>query len=301
MKKIKEISLWTSYAFYGSNIDQFYKDKLRVSRHWISYERTPLTKEETCAKWSYKTDNKTFEDKFDSLCECLERSLNVDATFPFKTDCGSFSIRIFYEDDTYDTQEFFSSFQFNRLNDLADAFMAIIPNNEIFPDLLNCNELGDANKTLLQATASKYWTDKNFEFTEKESEALTKLYIAVGIGFECWAMQNNEIYNVLCELFERMGFESMEFKEDRFDASNMYYREKNIGKMIEWISKLTYKQAGNFLYATICWRKVSDAMGGQFSREFDTFLIYLLNVIFDRRSSFSVLDMFGERFFWHVN
>ena len=144
MKNIKEISLWTSHVFFAPSIDDsMYKDKLRISKNWISYERLSFPNNKVINQWSLKTTNEDFESKFTLLSHEVINVFERDQAFIKMTDIGGYSIRVTYDDDTYDTEEFSSNFHFNKMDNLAQAFLDMIPGDELFSDFLLFDEIDD--------------------------------------------------------------------------------------------------------------------------------------------------------------
>ena len=131
--------------------------------------------------------------------------------------------------------------------------------------------------------------------TNKEIKALAKAYLSTSIYWEHLAFQNDETYNTLANLFERMGFDRHSF--DLYHASDILFREDSIDSMIKMIKVMSYKERGSLLYSIIYWRYISDPMGGQFDDYFDTFLIYLLNSIFVKRTNHDIFNGIREIIF----
>ena len=119
----------------------------------------------------------------------------------------------------------------------------------------------------------------NVLFTPEEINAIEKLYLSVAFGDEKKAMQDEKTYQILINLFQRMGFS---YNYDQLSIRSHYYFGKDIDKIISLSDDLDYEECGNLLYFIVKDRQASDPTSGQFSKYFNTFLIYLLNKVFDK-------------------
>ena len=152
MKKIKEVSLWTNHVLFAQGINSStYKDKLRISKNWISYERLSFPEEKVINQWSLKTSNEEFQNKFLVLGHEVMIAFEENQVSRKLMNSGSYSIRVTYDDDACETKEFFSNFHFNNMDALAQAFLDMIPGEELFPDFLLFDEINDIDVNKLDA------------------------------------------------------------------------------------------------------------------------------------------------------
>ena len=138
-KDVKEISLATKYVFmvYDENA---YTDLLRVSNGWVSYKRTNFhTKKEMCS-WSYQSTSNALKGKFEDLTDAFYHEYHCPHEEICATDHGSFNVRVTFKDDTYVDFHRMGDFHMVGLDNQAKAFLALIPNGEPYPDLLDMNE-----------------------------------------------------------------------------------------------------------------------------------------------------------------
>ena len=124
-------------------------------------------------------------------------------------------------------------------------------------------------------------------FSDKEVDAISKLYLSAAIGFEHLSLQDEEVHETLKSLFQKMGFES---NDDCYAFRDLVFHNDKVDEMIKMAKDLTYKEKGNLLFSVIEMRYGSDPMGGQFNRHFDLFLIYLVNSIFGFNSENSIIN-----------
>ncbi len=75
---VKEVSLVTKYIFMVHD-DNAYIDLLRVSKGWISYERTNYHTKKNVCSWSYKSSSNALKEKFISLINVLNEEYNNPA------------------------------------------------------------------------------------------------------------------------------------------------------------------------------------------------------------------------------
>ena len=93
IENVKEISMVTNYVMMGYDPNA-YTDLLRISKGWISYRRTNFHTGNIVCDWSYKTDSTDFLEKYDDLISTFYHELNCPSDKVECTDCGSFNIRI---------------------------------------------------------------------------------------------------------------------------------------------------------------------------------------------------------------
>ena len=135
------------------------------------------------------------------------------------------------------------------------------------------------------------------EFTEKEVETIAKLFLSCATGFEHWSMGSMGCDISLFAIFDKMGFKPTK-DLDSHEFHELVFHEKSIDKMVKMLSKLSQNEAGDLLYSIVKLRNCSDSMGGQFSREFDTFLVHLLSKVFYKYDNFSLYDQIAEKFIY---
>jgi len=178
MKKIKEISIITKYVFMNYN-PNYYTDLLSISKNWISYKRDSFSDGHELDNWSYKTKSSEYESKFYRLCDVIkEHYSNINLTGIFVTDCGYYSLRITYIDDSYDTYEYGSDFAFNGMQKIADQILSMIPNGEKYPDFLLHNELLDLDVDKLNTIIRHLESKPSIEWSEarKTNDSITLPY-----------------------------------------------------------------------------------------------------------------------------
>lgn len=136
---------------------------------------------------------------------------------------------------------------------------------------------------------------KNIEFTSKEAESIAKLFLSCAVGFEHWSMESMGNDTDLFSIFDKMGFKPT---KDSYELHDLVFHEKSLDKMIGTLSKLNQKEAGDLLYSVVKMRNGSDSMGGQFSREFDTFLVHLLSRVFNKYDYFPLYNQIAEKYIY---
>ena len=119
----------------------------------------------------------------------------------------------------------------------------------------------------------------NILLNKDEIDAIGKLYFSVSIGKESWSMQDEKTYQILAQLFEKLHFVT---RYDYMTIRSFYYFGKDVDKMISYADDLDDEECGNLLYFIIKDRKQSDPTSGQFSKYFNTFLIYLIKKVFNK-------------------
>ena len=98
---IKEIKI-DAYSGYFASPEEKCEEILKISSNWISFKRikaNTLIKELSDGediKWDYKTNNPSFEEKYESLCETL-LDYNRDSTLRM-LDAPGFNITIVFND-----------------------------------------------------------------------------------------------------------------------------------------------------------------------------------------------------------
>lgn len=124
---IKEISINTNHIFMRFDPENTYKDRLRISKNWISYKRDYLCNEEKeNDRWDYKTNSKEFKRKYNLLCYQIEKIRPAEF---FKTDVGNFEISILYSDGTCQKYQYDGNFYDNKLDEIARLISKMVPNN----------------------------------------------------------------------------------------------------------------------------------------------------------------------------
>lgn len=169
MKEIKEMSLWTNCIYYGGESDTYYSDKLRVSKNWVSYSRKGFSKKELDCEWSYKNSSMSLISKFDNLCFAIENCLHNKKDTLVVTDCGCFSIRVTFIDNTHVTIKYDADFAANKLYELARCFKCFIPQGFEYSEMLdnkdplgiNPNILEEAIRTLRTSSKVDMVASKN--------------------------------------------------------------------------------------------------------------------------------------------
>lgn len=135
---------------------------------------------------------------------------------------------------------------------------------------------------------------ENVLLNQKEIDAIGKLFISVSLGKESLAMQDEKTYQILTELFEKCGFET---RYDYMSIRSHYYFSHDVDKMISYADDLDHDECGNLLYFIVKDRKQSDPISGQFSRYFNTFLIYLLKKVFDKENFPQLEEELNKKYF----
>lgn len=134
VKNIKMIVLETDYCIYMEHV---YSDVLKVTKNAISYKRKEFMLDKIVSSWQYKTNNELFYMNYESLIEAIDKELKEEKTIFYKTDSGGYSITIKFIDGANIRIDRTGNFYENDMIHLSDAFLKLIPNCEIYPDLLN--------------------------------------------------------------------------------------------------------------------------------------------------------------------
>lgn len=137
-KEIKEITIRSSHVLMHN--PDYYKDELQILITGISYKRTNYKSGEISSSWSYKTTNKEYAAKFGILTDKFNKIWSNKLLGMIRcTDCGSYSIKITYSDDSECMRDFTSDFKDNKMTRIANAIVDMIPCGEVYPDLIKLN------------------------------------------------------------------------------------------------------------------------------------------------------------------
>ena len=154
IENVKEISMVTNYVMMGYDPNA-YTDLLRISKGWISYRRTNFHSGNIVCDWSYRTDSTDFLEKYDNLICTFYHELNCPSDKVECTDCGSFNIRITFNNGKVVNIPGTSSLYKFGLGNQATAMFELIPHGEECPDFIkpfvsNFYEEGLSKKNLFE-------------------------------------------------------------------------------------------------------------------------------------------------------
>ena len=229
MKKIKEISIKTSFVFMNYNPD-YYTDLLRISKNWISYKRENFHNGKEVENWSYKTKNDEFESKYIKLCKIVEEYYSNLGPFNIQiTDCGYYSIRITYMDDSFETYEYCSDFAFNGMQQIADQILSMIPNGEKYPDFLLHDELLDLDIDKLDNIIQHLENKPNIEWSETK-----KINNSISMPYPIYPDWVGDIFDLITPDYNYDS--TVEYiKVKKIPPENLNFRE--LRAMITWIDR----------------------------------------------------------------
>ena len=137
-QSVKEISMTSDFIFMSYS-DYWYRDLLRISRHWSSYRRTNVHAEKVVDEWSYKSTNESREMGWNHLLNAVFSLFQSDTNvFETITDTSEFNIRVTLNDGSHLDMKFYGNFASNKLEGLSYAFKTLIPKEETaYPDVLD--------------------------------------------------------------------------------------------------------------------------------------------------------------------
>lgn len=173
---IKEIRI-DAYSGYFVPLDEKCEEILKISSNWISFKRIKarsLAKElgdDEDIKWDYKTNNPSFEEKYESLCETL-LDYNRDSTLRM-LDTPGFNITIvfngkekieYHYDGNVNDQEDIG------LRRIANEILDLIPSGEFYPECLKHQEPSDVDWSVVESIVKELEKNPKIEIKFPEEE-----------------------------------------------------------------------------------------------------------------------------------
>ena len=136
-ESVKEVSMVSNFIFMSYD-KYWYRDLLRISKHWSSYRRINFHTSKITDEWSYQSTSKERELDWIHLVDMVLDLFKNEKSQEIITDTSEFNIRITLTDGSHIDHHFYRGFAENGFRGLSHVFKLLIPSEEsAYPDVID--------------------------------------------------------------------------------------------------------------------------------------------------------------------